>query len=261
MSRPAQLRPPGPLCDRRHRRDRLQPRLRPQRPDAGHASGVGSDRRRRPATRRHRRHRPLRHGHRLPPRPGRVRRPAQRHVLGRGRPRRRGGGGDGRPGRRRDPVRAGDHGAGVPRAERPLRSSVRLVLGEQPGRGRRRQLRRAVHAVRAPHAGPGVRDVRPAPHDRVRHHARAARPDPDHVPQAGQREPPRADARSPDDHRRLPLVADDLDAAADVRLLPRDRRSVCGRRHDGRASRRPRPTAGAHPRRRPGDHSRALSRA
>ena len=74
-------------------------------------------------------------------------------------------------------------------------------------------------------------------------------------------QPPRADARPPDDHRRLPLVADDLDAAADVRLLPRDRRSVCGRRHDGRASRTTSPnrrcSSAPSPRRPPRARSRA----
>ena len=61
--------------------------------------------------------------------------------------------------------------------------------------GGRRHLRRALHALRLADPRPGVRPLRPAPHDRVRHQARAARPHPARLPGPCQRQPAGADAR------------------------------------------------------------------
>ena len=71
-----------------------------QRSDPRHAGGAGRDRRCRPRSAGHRRHRPLRHGPRSAERPRRVARAEGPHLLGRGRARRHGAVRDGRAGGR-----------------------------------------------------------------------------------------------------------------------------------------------------------------
>ena len=130
----------------------------------------------------------------------------------------------GRPGGGGDRLRPGDQRARLPGAERPQRPPVRAQLGDvRPGR-RQRDLRRVLPALRAAVAGTDLRAHRPAPHDRVRDQREGPRRHRHRLPQPGQRQPPRPDARPGADDGRLPGGADDLPAAAPVRLLPGDRR-------------------------------------
>ena len=214
--------------------DGLLPSLGAQRAVPGHPGVAGGAGRCRPHRRRRRRHHPLRHGQRPWQRPRPQSRDPRSRLPRRERPRWRRPVRDGRPGRRRHPVRPGHHGPRVPQSQRTLRRALRPVAPRGRAGRRRRHVRRVVRPLRPADPGADLRPDGPAPHGRVRHDARAARRHRRGLPGAGQRQPAGPDARPDADDGRLPRRPHDRRTAALVRLLPRDRRSVRGRRDQRR---------------------------
>ena len=106
-----------------------------------------------------------------------------------------------------------------------------------------RRLDPVEHPVPGVLGGQLAGDERPAPLPRVRHHARAARPDRGQRP-AQRRPQPQGRLPGPDDPRRLPRRPDDHHAVPPVRLRRAGRRLHRGRRVARRARRRRRPSRG-----------------
>ena len=135
------------------------------------------------------------------------------------------------------PRRRGDRGGQVQgRADHPGRPAARRRHGDRHGAAQPRRHADARRAVRVPlraDRGEHVRDVRDAPHARVRHDGRAARLDQGRglAPRAVQ---PACAAAGRGDGRGGGELADDLRSAASARLLRHHRRR---RRHRRRGAR------------------------
>ena len=237
----------GHVRDRRDRQHRVHAGHRPIHAGAATRGVPARPRRRRAVGRRRRRglpergRRAVRRGVRDEPR---AAQPALQHH---------------RAHRRREPRRVGPERVhGDRRRDRFVRAHPRrpqrLLVGaglhrrHSPGRAHADHARVRA-AVRQPRRRPVVRPGGAAPHVRVRHHQRAARPRRRHVPPARQPQPAGAHARQADDARRPPELADDLEPVPAVRLLARVRRRRSDRDHERRPRPRPRPTAGHHRRR------------